>query len=226
MANPNRYDIGTPPPVPGQEHLAEFGTARRRLDGAEAGGHAHPEAESTELVPAGVLAGSAAAGFAPAGFPGAGFRCEASDGDGGSTGEDSAAGTPRGQGQVTTVPPRLLVVDDDRDVGSLVSHVAESCGFEARSMQDPTRFQSLYRELDPDVIILDVIMPRIDGIELLRFLADERARARILIFATADRRMMELAVNLGRAYGLKIIGIISKPIRVEELRVRLNGLRD
>lgn len=93
-------------------------------------------------------------------------------------------------------------------------------------MQDPTRFQSLYRELDPDVIILDVIMPRIDGIELLRFLADERARARILIFATADRRMMELAVNLGRAYGLKIIGIISKPIRVEELRVRLNGLRD
>jgi CheY-like chemotaxis protein len=123
-------------------------------------------------------------------------------------------------------PPRLLVVDDDRDIGSLVTNVAESCGFEAKSMQDPTQFQTLYRALDPDVILLDVIMPRIDGIELLRFLADERARARILIFATADRRMMELAVNLGRAYGLSIIGIVAKPIHVDELRVRLSGLRD
>ncbi len=122
--------------------------------------------------------------------------------------------------------PRLLVIDDDSETATLVTDAAESCGFAVEALEDPAEFLRVYADLDPDVILLEVMMPGIDSIELMRFLADRRARARILIFATADRRMMEMAVNLGRAYSLRIAGIINKPIQVEELRIRLAGLRD
>ena len=56
-----------------------------------------------------------------------------------------------------------------------------------------------------------------DGVELLRFLADEGFRAPVLIISGFDRRVLDSAFRLGAALGLHMVGPLEKPTRLEEL---------
>jgi EAL domain-containing protein (putative c-di-GMP-specific phosphodiesterase class I) len=60
-------------------------------------------------------------------------------------------------------------------------------------------------------------MPETDGIELLRFLADERVTARILIISGFDEKVLDAAERLGAARGLNMAGVLRKPVLIEEL---------
>ncbi|MET1028502.1 MAG: response regulator [Dongiaceae bacterium] len=141
---------------------------------------------------------------------------------------------PDTTGPATAHLPRLLIVDSDRASRALVLDVADSCGFEARATMEPAQFQSIYREFAPDIVMLDLAMWEIGGVELLRILADEIAGnrqiglqdtgPRILFFGTSDQRLLELAFDLGRAFGLTIAGVVTKPIHIADLQVRLRGL--
>jgi DNA-binding response OmpR family regulator len=122
--------------------------------------------------------------------------------------------------------PRLLVMDDDADIGIMIADVATGCGYEVKVIQDSTAFLAAYADFRPDVILLDITMPRIDGIELLRSLADLRSPAKILLFSGVTVQLIELSSQLGKAYGLNIAGQLTKPIRVADLRASLNGLLD
>ena len=67
------------------------------------------------------------------------------------------------------------------------------------------------------MIILDLGMPETDGIEMLRFLADERVTARILIISGFDDKILDAANRLGSARGLNMAGVLRKPVLIEEL---------
>ena len=75
------------------------------------------------------------------------------------------------------------------------------------------------------MVALDLGMPGMDGVELLRFLADEGYRAPVLIISGFDRRVLESAFRLGEALGLQMAGPLEKPARLEELEAILNELR-
>jgi CheY-like chemotaxis protein len=68
-------------------------------------------------------------------------------------------------------------------------------------------------------------MPRVDGIELMRFLADEQCRSPLLIMSGSDPQLLRSALSLGDALGLEVLGKIAKPLRMDELRAVLDGLR-
>jgi FixJ family two-component response regulator len=68
-------------------------------------------------------------------------------------------------------------------------------------------------------------MPGMDGVELLRFLAEHEYRAPVLIVSGFDRRVLDSAFRLGGALGLTMIGPLEKPVRYEEVQLLLNGLR-
>ena len=121
---------------------------------------------------------------------------------------------------------RLLVIDDEREIGLLIANVAETCGYVVSTTERPTEFKSTYDAIKPDVVVLDLAMPETDGIELLRFLADRDSRAHVLIISGCDHSVLKAADYLGRTYGLKIAGVIAKPLRVANLRAALNGLRE
>jgi len=76
----------------------------------------------------------------------------------------------------------------------------------------------------PHLIALDLSIPGMDGVELLRFLADNSCRAKLLIVSGFDRKVRSAAENLGDARGLNMVGSIPKPIRANELRALLSGL--
>ena len=61
---------------------------------------------------------------------------------------------------------RLLVIDDDSQIVEFVRMVAEKQGFEVAATSDPDEFMRTYGAFDPNVILLDVVMPGKDGIEL------------------------------------------------------------
>jgi CheY-like chemotaxis protein len=121
---------------------------------------------------------------------------------------------------------QLLMCDDEEDIGAFVRRIAEGLGFEMHFTAQADQFDRLYRSLHPDVVILDLVMPGIDGIELLRFLAKEHSRARILLMSGFNPKLLEAALLLGEAHALDMVGVIAKPVRAQDLRVLLAATRD
>ena len=75
------------------------------------------------------------------------------------------------------------------------------------------------------MVALDLGMPGMDGVELLRFLSAEGFDGPVLIISGFDRRVLESAVRLGEALGLKMVGPLEKPVRLEALETILQRYR-
>jgi CheY-like chemotaxis protein len=112
----------------------------------------------------------------------------------------------------------LFVIDDEPAICTLIKRVAEGCGYPVAVASDPALFKQQYRAVAPSVICLDLAMPGSDGIELLRFLAAQGCRARVLVISGYNNAMVQMAVRLGEALGLEIAAVLTKPIRIAELR--------
>jgi DNA-binding response OmpR family regulator len=121
--------------------------------------------------------------------------------------------------------PSLLVIDDEPALADFVAQVAGDCGFTPILTSDDLSFREAVRSERPDVVALDLGMPGMDGVELLRFLAAENSRAPVLIISGFDRRVLESAFRLGEALGLTMIGPLEKPVRFQELERVLVGVR-
>lgn len=121
--------------------------------------------------------------------------------------------------------PRLLVIDDEPALADFVAQVATECGFDPILTGNDQEFRSAVVAGRPDVVALDLGMPGMDGVELLRFLAEEDSRATVLIISGFDRRVLESAFRLGEALGLRMIGPLEKPVRFQELERVLTELR-
>ena len=119
---------------------------------------------------------------------------------------------------------RLLIIDDEPQFGILIRRIAEHCGFEVETTLTAGNFKDAYASFQPDAIILDLAVPEMDGIELLRWLADIGCSAPILIASGFGSKVIESAKLLGEARGLAMAGVIAKPFRVAELQAQLTGL--
>jgi DNA-binding response OmpR family regulator len=112
---------------------------------------------------------------------------------------------------------RLLLVDDELSVAKFLAHAAEECGFEAIVTVTAESFRSQYRTLSPDTVVLDLALPGSDGVELLRFLAEEGCKARVILVSGFDHRVLEAAMRLGVAMGLRMASPLHKPVRLNQL---------
>jgi EAL domain-containing protein (putative c-di-GMP-specific phosphodiesterase class I)/ActR/RegA family two-component response regulator len=120
---------------------------------------------------------------------------------------------------------RLLVVDDDPEVGAFFGQVGEDLGFETKVMLDPGQFAQLVLDFSPTVILLDLQMPGRDGIELLRELSTLDRRPKVLIASGLDSRVLTTASELGISMGVDVAGAFCKPIALDELEVLLVRLK-
>ncbi len=121
--------------------------------------------------------------------------------------------------------PRLLLIDDEPALAEYLANAARHCGFEPILTSDERAFRDSFGDIRPDVVALDLGMPGMDGVELLRFLADQDYRAPVLIVSGFDRRVLESAFRLGEALGLTMAGPLEKPVRLDELESCLTELR-
>ena len=112
--------------------------------------------------------------------------------------------------------PRLLVIDDEPALADFVAQVARESGFEPILTGNDDAFREAVRVQSPAVVVLDLGMP-VDGVELLRFLAEEHHQGPVLIISGFDRRVLESAFRLGEALGLTMLGPLEKPVRFGDL---------
>jgi EAL domain-containing protein (putative c-di-GMP-specific phosphodiesterase class I)/CheY-like chemotaxis protein len=115
---------------------------------------------------------------------------------------------------------KILVIDDDSDVGEFVSAAARELGLECASTTDAAALSSLYT-VDTNLILLDLMMPDMDGIEVLRMLSEQKVRASIVLMSGISKRVIETAEKLAEALGLSIGGHLEKPFRLAELEAIL-----
>jgi DNA-binding response OmpR family regulator len=121
--------------------------------------------------------------------------------------------------------PRLLLIDDEPALAAFVAKAADMCGFEPVIAEQDQQFRDLFQASTPQMVALDLGMPGMDGVELLRFLATEDYREPVLIISGFDRRVLESAFRLGEALGLQMVGPLEKPARLEQLEEILNRVR-
>ena len=117
--------------------------------------------------------------------------------------------------------PRLLLIDDEPQLAAFVANAARMCGFDPISTDRDDEFRGRFIDDRPEMVALDLGMPGMDGIELLRFLADQGFGGPVLIISGFDRRVLESAFRLGEALGLKMVGPLEKPARLDTLEAIL-----
>ena len=117
--------------------------------------------------------------------------------------------------------PTILVADDEEDLRELVSYRLTRSGYEVISAVDGEDALRVARERVPDLIVLDVMMPKLDGYELTRQLrAEESLHAIPVILLTA--RSQESDVSRGFEVGAD--DYLKKPFNPDELVARVRAV--
>jgi DNA-binding response OmpR family regulator len=128
-----------------------------------------------------------------------------------------ASGSPL-QGSAGARPPRVLVVDDEPPIVELVKGYLEREGWQAQSAEDGITALDLIRTWEPDAIVLDVMLPGMDGIEVC---------ARLRAFSDAYVIMLTArSEEIDRIVGLTIGAddYLTKPFSPRELVARIKAL--
>ena len=107
---------------------------------------------------------------------------------------------------------QLYVLDDEPDICRYIGSVAEALGFSVQSSQSPTSFINSYSS-NIDLLVLDLYMPGIDGIELLRYMAENTPPRYLLLISGGDSIVLKSAQKLAKELGLNVIGALQKPFR-------------
>ncbi len=115
---------------------------------------------------------------------------------------------------------RLLIVDNLPELGEVVGRVAGTMGYDVRVTTHAEDFKRDFDSFDPTTVVLDIVMPDVDGIELIDWLTGKDCSARILVASAYNPSYARMAETLGAAKGLEI-SFIEKPFRIAELRSSL-----
>jgi phosphate regulon transcriptional regulator PhoB len=115
----------------------------------------------------------------------------------------------------------VLVVDDERDIVELVRYHLEKEGFRCLTATDGPSALRLCREAGPDVVVLDRMLPGLDGLEITRQLRRDAATARLPIIMLTAR-----ADEVDRVVGLEVGAddYVVKPFSPRELVARVRAL--
>jgi len=124
----------------------------------------------------------------------------------------------RGEGEGRRVPPRLmartrsiLVVEDEPDIAELVQRQLEDSGYRVSMLGSGPSVVAVAEETQPDLVILDLILPDADGFEVLRGLKENIPTADIPVI------VMTVVPDDGSAWKLGIVDYLTKPVSNENL---------
>jgi DNA-binding NtrC family response regulator len=115
---------------------------------------------------------------------------------------------------------RVLVVDDTEAILLLVRGVAQRMGLEVATLGSTVHFMTTFARFKPHTVVLDIVMPNMDGIEVIQWLCDVNYTGRLIIMSGyADHERM--AQVLARANRRMSVSSLPKPFRLAALRSML-----
>src|SRR5687767_15746827 len=116
---------------------------------------------------------------------------------------------------------KVLVVDDEEPILELLKYNLEKNGYEVKTAQDGARAVDIAKKFIPDLVLLDIMMPKMDGVETCRQLRDvPELQKMFVVFLTArSEEYSEVA-----AFDIGADDYITKPIKPRALMSRISAL--
>jgi DNA-binding NtrC family response regulator len=119
----------------------------------------------------------------------------------------------------------LLIVDDEEQFADFVSNVAEDIGLRPVVSTKAEDFKQRYAEERVCGIVMDVVMPDTDGIELVQWLGDKHCPAPIVVVSGYDPSYTRMLRTIGESKGLLFHKVLTKPVDLDELDATLGELK-
>ncbi|MGD1902064.1 MAG: response regulator transcription factor [Geitlerinemataceae cyanobacterium] len=117
--------------------------------------------------------------------------------------------------------PRILVIDDDPSISELVAINLEMAGYDVSKAEDGVKAQALTVQLMPDLIVLDLMLPRVDGLTVCqRLRRDDRTADIPILMLTA----LNQTSNKVEGFNAGADDYMTKPFEIEEMLARVRAL--
>lgn len=116
---------------------------------------------------------------------------------------------------------KIFIVEDERDILELIRMQLNSAGFTAKGFETALPMLNLLKIEHPDLIILDLMLPDIDGMEVCRHLKNDKATQKIPVLMLTARTDLEDKIK-GLEYGAE--DYITKPFETRELIARIKAI--
>lgn len=114
---------------------------------------------------------------------------------------------------------KIHIIDDDPHTIQVLDHVLKKKGYSVESSFSGTEAFDAFNSYTPDLVLLDIIMPEMDGYQVCRLLKNDKIMANIpVIFITASHDTSELV----KGFDAGAVDFISKPVNRAELLARVN----
>lgn len=119
---------------------------------------------------------------------------------------------------------QLYILDDDEQYATLLAEVAFNNGWEVIVEQNPTVF--LHNNIvQGSVLVLDLNMPEMDGIEVIRALAEKKINLLLILVSGFDARVLHSAQQLAEAHQFRVLASLTKPMSIQEFAETLNNIK-
>ena len=113
---------------------------------------------------------------------------------------------------------KALLIDDDQKLGDLLTNYLKTFDINLFVVNDPREGMTTINDLDPDLLILDVMMPHINGFDLCKKIREESNKPIIILSARGEADDKVKGIDLGAD------DYLSKPFEARELVARIHGL--
>lgn len=118
---------------------------------------------------------------------------------------------------------RLLIIDDEPAFGKMVENVALDLGYDVKVTTKARDFIDAYETFKPTIIVLDIVMPDMDGNELILWLAQRHYAENLVVITGYSPDFAANAKTLAEFKGLRQVVTLHKPVELDELRATLKG---
>ncbi|WP_417598637.1 EAL domain-containing protein [Oceanospirillum sp.] len=112
---------------------------------------------------------------------------------------------------------RLLVLDDEKEICELVAEVAEMQGFSCEQCSVLSSLNELTLSPMPDILVLDLSMPDVDGIEVINHLGSLPVKPQLILMTGFERSVLDGAHKLADRLHVPVLGQLNKPISLNTL---------
>jgi EAL domain-containing protein (putative c-di-GMP-specific phosphodiesterase class I)/CheY-like chemotaxis protein len=115
----------------------------------------------------------------------------------------------------------ILIIDDEADMSEFVADAITAIGHNPVAVSDADDFIRAYSTAF-DIIVLDLFMPKLDGIEIIRFLHENRSHASLILMSGKDKSILHSASELAAQRNIEVLGVLEKPFTVDQLEAVIN----
>jgi EAL domain-containing protein (putative c-di-GMP-specific phosphodiesterase class I) len=120
---------------------------------------------------------------------------------------------------------RLLIIDDERPICDLIADVAEAYGYCAFTATSYEEALAIFEDACPTLIFVDLMLPDVDGVEIVRDIGSGNCDAKIVMMSGVNHKILASAIRVAVNQGLDVLGYLTKPFSVREVRNLLDAGR-